>query len=91
MSKYIIDIPDDMIVSRTLPTLAIKGQLGAMTFAIDTGIKLTPYKEMDGIINCHDCKYAKMYNGVLLCIGRKEMIPVNPESWCSNAKRKEDG
>lgn len=44
MGKYIIEIPDDMIVSRELPTLAIKAQFGNMRqFALDTGLKLMPY------------------------------------------------
>lgn len=48
MGKYIIDIPDDMIVSRELPTLAIKAQFGNMRpFALDTGLKLTPYDDAE--------------------------------------------
>lgn len=46
MQKYIINVPDDMIVSRELPTLAIKARFGNMRqFALDTGLKLTPYDD----------------------------------------------
>lgn len=48
MGKYIIEIPDDMIVSRELPTLAIKARFGNMRqFALDTGLKLMPYDDAE--------------------------------------------
>ena len=48
MGKYIIEIPEDMIVGREIPKLAIKTQLGNMKpFALDTGIMLMPYDDAE--------------------------------------------